>query len=103
MNNVKKSYHFIRVSKNLKADLLVWSQFLEQFNCISYIQDRNWTLNSTIELYTDSAGEVANGYGAYYAGKWTYLQCPPSWYHTEILRDIAYLELVPIALSIFLC
>jgi hypothetical protein len=29
MSNVKNSYHFIRVSKNLKADLLVWSQFLE--------------------------------------------------------------------------
>ena len=25
-----------------------------------------------------------------------------SWYKTEILRDITYLELVPIALSIFL-
>ena len=39
MGNVKKSYHFIRVSTNLKADLLVWSQFLEKFNGISYIQD----------------------------------------------------------------
>jgi len=29
MSNVKNSCHFIRVSKNLKADLLVWSQFLE--------------------------------------------------------------------------
>jgi hypothetical protein len=56
MSNVKKSYHLIRVSKNLKADLLVWSQFLEKFNGISYIQDRNWTSNSTTELYTDSAG-----------------------------------------------
>jgi hypothetical protein len=56
------------VSKNLKADFLVWSQFLEIFNGISYIQDRNWTSNSTIELYTDSAGGVAKGCGAYYAG-----------------------------------
>jgi hypothetical protein len=31
MSNVKKSYYLIRVSKNLKADLLVWSQFLEKF------------------------------------------------------------------------
>jgi hypothetical protein len=75
---------------------------LKTFNGISYIQDRNWTSNSTIELYADSAGGVAKGCGVYYAGKWTYLQWPTSWYQTEILRDIAYLELVPIALSIFL-
>ena len=101
MSNVKKSYYLIRVSKNLKADLLVWSQFLEKFNGISYIRDRNWTSNSTTELYTDSAG-VAKGCGAYYAGKWTYLQWPIYCYHTEMLRDITYLELVPIALSIVL-
>jgi hypothetical protein len=103
MSNVKKSYHFIRVSKNLKADLLVWSQFLEKFNGISYIQDRNCTSNSTTELYTDSAGGgVAKDCGAYYAGKWTYLQWPTYCYHTEMLRDITYLELVPITLSIYL-
>ena len=102
MSNVKKSYHFKRVSRHLKADLLVWSQFPEKFNGISYIQDRNWTSNNTIELYTDSAAGVAKGCVAYYAVKWTYLQWHTSWYHTEILRDITYLELIPTALSIFL-
>ena len=53
-------------------------------------------------MYTGNTGGVAKGCGEYYAGKWTYLQWPTSWYHTEKLRDIAYLELVPIALSIFL-
>ena len=75
---------------------------MNKINGISYIQDRNWTSNSTTELHTDSAGGVAQGCGAYYAGKLTYLLWPISWYKTEILRDITYLELVPIALSIFL-
>jgi hypothetical protein len=29
---VRKSYYYIRISKEVKADALVWQEFLESFN-----------------------------------------------------------------------
>lgn len=101
MSGVKKRYHKIRVSKDLKADLLVWSEFLAKYNGLSYIHDLNWSTNVDIELYTDSAN-VGNGCSAYFSGKWTYLPWPSRWNCSEIMRDMTYLELVPIALAIYL-
>ena len=49
---------------------------------------------------TDSAGGSSLGCGACLSGKGTYIQWPRSWANTEVLRDITYLELVPIPLSI---
>ena len=41
------------------------------------------------------------GCGAYFAGKWSMLQWPNYW-KDEIFRNITYLELIPIALAMFL-
>jgi hypothetical protein len=38
----------------------------------------------------------------YTAVKWAHLQWPSEWKSTPLLRDITYLELIPIALAIFL-
>jgi hypothetical protein len=34
--------------------------------------------------------------------KWSILQWPVEWYHADILKDITCLEMIPIALSVFL-
>lgn len=101
MSGVKKHYYKIRVKDELKADLLVWKEFLENFNGLSYIHDLNWSSNVDIDLYTDSAN-VGNGCGAYLAGKWTYLPFPKEWQFTDIMKDMTYLELIPIALAVYL-
>lgn len=44
MGKVRKSFHFIKVINALKYDLLVWIQFLDNFNDITYIHD-NWITN----------------------------------------------------------
>jgi hypothetical protein len=36
------------------------------------------------------------------ARKWVFMQWPAAWKHTPVLRDITYLELIPIALAIYL-
>jgi hypothetical protein len=58
--------------------------------------------NYNLELYTDSAGWVSKGCGAYCKSKWAYLQWPAEWESTDLLKDITFLEIIPIALSIFL-
>ena len=40
-----KPYHYIRVSRNMFDDLMVWKLFLENFNGVSYILDKDWVSN----------------------------------------------------------
>ena len=97
-----KQHHFIRVTNSMKSDLLVWKEFLHNFNGLSYIPEKNWSTNYDLQLFTDSAGVETKGCGAFYAGKWAHLQWHTEWKSTPLLRDITYLELIPIALAIFL-
>jgi hypothetical protein len=41
---IANAFHFIKVTNALKYDLLVWIQFLDNFNGITYIHD-NWITN----------------------------------------------------------
>ena len=80
----------------MKYDLLVWIQFLDNFNGITYIHDIIWITNIDLQLFTDSVGGKTKGCGAYFAGKWR------NYWDDGIFRDITSLELIPIGLAIFL-
>ena len=97
-----KPFHFIRVTLGMKKDLLMWKLFLEKFNGVSYIHDVEWTSNFDLDLYTDSAGGIGKGCAAYLNGQWAYLPWPVEWDGSEIMKDMTYLEIIPIALAIFL-
>ena len=47
----KKPYYYVRMSQELKADALVWQEFLENFNGVCYLPDKIWISNDTLELY----------------------------------------------------
>ena len=102
MSKVRQPHHYVRVTNAVKSDLLVWLEFLSTFNGISFILDKDWSSSDDLQLYTDSAGGETKGCGVYYSGKWAMMQWPTVWANTEILKDITYLELVPIALAIYL-
>ena len=72
----------------------------ENFNGFSYILDDSWVSNSVLRLFTDSTGGVSKGCGIYFEGKWACLNWPSEWEQENILKDIAYLELRPIVLSV---
>ena len=67
-SKAKKPHHFIRVTNAMKCDLLVWKEFLEDFNGNPYIPEINWSSNYDLELYTDSAGGSSNGCAAFFKG-----------------------------------
>ena len=48
-----KPYHYIRVSRNIFDDLMVWKLFLKNFNGVSYILDKDWVSNVDLQLFTD--------------------------------------------------
>ena len=101
-SRASKPHHFIRITSGMKNDLLMWKLFLENFNGVSYILDTNWESNVDLKLYTDSAGGRGKGCTAYFKGKWAYLEWPSEWQGTDILRDMTFLEILPIALAIYL-
>jgi hypothetical protein len=61
--------------------------------------DDSWVSNSVLKLFTDSAGGVSKGCGIYFDGKWACLNWPSEWEQGNILKDITYLVLIPIALA----
>ena len=56
--------------------------------------------NEDVQLYTDSAGGIGLGFGAYFAGKWTCGAWPLYWFDLGITEDITVLELFPILVSL---
>ena len=96
---VRKSYYYIRISKEVKADALVWQEILESFNGECYLPDRIWISSETLELFTDSAGSASLGCGAYLSGHWAQFRWPAHWEKENFMKDISFLELVPIILA----
>ena len=86
----------IRLSKDVKEDLLVWQKFLSGFNGRSFFLSDQWSNSHQLNLYTDASGAL--GFGAIFGKYWCYDQWPDSWFH----RNIASLELYPIVLSLHL-
>ena len=101
MSHVKKSYYFIKVSESLKADAMMWLQFLSKFNGDCFFNYADWVSSENLELFTDAAGSSQLGCGAYFNGQWAYFKWPVHW-EASIFKDITYLELIPIVLA-FCC
>ncbi|XP_062599327.1 uncharacterized protein LOC134260800 [Saccostrea cucullata] len=98
---IKKQHHKIRITQNIKLDLIVWTTFLKDFNGVSVI---NTPLvdSHTVQLFTDSAGGERGGFGIYFGGKWAGGQWPQHWGSVGILRDMTFLELFPVLVALTL-
>lgn len=97
--HVKRPHHFIKLNLEVKEDIEVWLQFLKSYDGKTYFPESCWTDNDVIQLFTDSAGGDGKGCGAYFSGKWSFFEWPSTWSELGILRDITFLELVPVVLS----
>ncbi|XP_048582553.1 uncharacterized protein LOC125561881 [Nematostella vectensis] len=93
---INSPLHYIRLSREVKADLRVWQCFLEDFNGKSFFLEDTWHSSDKLKLYTDASGAI--GFGAVFGNKWCYGTWPDNWKH----RNIAILEFYPIVLSLLL-
>ena len=96
---IKKSHHFIRVTQNLKADAMIWLEFLDHFNGFTPFPSLVWSDNESLSLFTDSCGSC--GGGAFFNKSWSYIAWPDSM-SLEVRRDITYLELFPILMALWI-
>lgn len=74
----------------------MWLEFSQHFNGIRWFLEKNWTSNSTLELFTDAAQSV--GFGCYFKKHWAQSKWPLSVKPYE--SAISYLELYPIVVAI---
>lgn len=89
--------HFrIRLSPEVKVDMLVWQTFLSGFSGRSFFLSDDWYDSHQLQLFTDASGTL--GFGAIFVRHWCYGEWPDSWRH----RNISYLEFYPIVLSLHL-
>ena len=88
--------HFIRLTKDVKADLSMWQSFLSTFNGKSLFLEDQWYNSNILHMYTDASGSL--GFGAVFGNKWCYGAWPQEW----TTHNIALLEFFPIVLSLLL-
>ena len=100
LKGAKEPHHFIRLARAHKEDLEVWLRFFNEFKSNINFLARNWVSNTDMELFTDSAGNAQLGWGAVLGNQWTYLKWPVEWSNSPIIKDITFLELVPIAIAL---
>jgi len=55
-----------------------------------------------MQLFTDSSGNPDLGCGAYFCGHWSQLFWPVGITNSPLMRNMAFLELVPVVLALFL-
>ncbi|CAG2231067.1 unnamed protein product [Mytilus edulis] len=99
---LNKPHYRIRITSNIKADLLMWKSFLKNFNGLTLMPDRLWTSNEALEFYTDSAGGSTLGFGIYFKGRWAHGLWPRTWHKRGLLSNITFLELFPVMVAIIL-
>ena len=87
-----KNHHLIRINKEARADLLVWSQFLKHFNGKSLFLPRTWLSSNSIKMSSDAC---AKGFAAVYGGRWLQGSFPSQWASVHITIK----ELLPIVIA----
>lgn len=96
MSGFKSPFSHIRITSELKDDLLVWSQFLSDYNGRTFFQE-DFVFSADIDLYTDAAG--AHGFAAIWSTHWCCGGWPPFWVANKATRNIVLLELFPIVVA----
>ena len=74
---LKRPGHFVRVSKEVKADLFTWQQFFQEYNGKSFFLNEKRENSVSLQLFTDAAG--AHGFGAVFGSHWCYGEWPKTW------------------------
>lgn len=89
--------HHIQLTKPLKADLLVWSTFLQSYNGHTSCQAPEVS-SYDIALYTDAAGSL--GFGTILGSNWCLGEWPLSWLEADRCCNLTLLELFPIIVAV---
>ncbi len=90
---LSKPWHKVHLNRGAIEDLHMWFTFLEDYNCVSFFGDLEWTDNTQLHLLNDASKW---GFGLFCDGRWAYSAWPPhSKHHSSIqLLEISLLQLI---------
>ena len=101
LSHAKKAHLRIRISNGLKDDARVWIRFLREFNGTCLFNEADWLHSDVMELFTNANGNKDLGCGCYFHGEWAFFPWPVT-FGIALLKNVTFLELVPIILSLHL-
>ena len=82
---ITKSYYRIKITKSVKSDLLVWKQFLENYNSKTFFLDYKWLNSDVLKLETDASSTI--GFGARFKNYWL----ADTW-HPKCLNEYCFIR-----------
>ncbi|KAM4663361.1 uncharacterized protein O3C94_011588 [Discoglossus pictus] len=94
---IKQPHHFARITASIREDAAVWVTFLESFNSRALIHKCSQS-NIQLALFTGASG--AHGFGAFFRDKWCAAAWPEKWNEAGLTKNLAFLELFPIIVSV---
>lgn len=100
ISGFKSPTSHIRITTELREDLLVWAQFLDKFSEEAIFQEE-FVSDDDFCLFTDAAGSVG------FASIWKTHWCTSLWHHSwrtrGYLKNVVLLELFPILVALEIC
>ncbi|XP_045194970.2 uncharacterized protein LOC123550604 [Mercenaria mercenaria] len=102
MSGLRKQFYLLRVTEEIREDVKVWLSFLQEFNGVSYIPENFWYTSDQLQLFSDSAGSADMEAACYFEGRWSLFPWPESLKFGGVLKDLTFLEMVPVILAMFL-
>ena len=100
IKNLNKPHFHLRVTHDMKNDIVMWLQFLEHHNGVSLFKDVIWYSNVDLELFTDAAASI--GMGIYMKGQWAQAKWGSNFAKECQNNNITFLEYFPILVAIHL-
>ena len=92
MTGLSHPRHHVRVTLEMKSDIIMWLTFLEKFNGTYYFDESDWVTSTQLQLFTDSAGNASLGCAAIFKTHWVFFKWPQKWENDPLMRDISFLE-----------
>ena len=95
INTVKKPFHFIKVTKEMRCDLSMWLEFLDHYNGVTYFRALGVLPSTHLNMGADASKK---GYGAVFGSSWVQERYPDHVQSMFMNRElgITTLELFPI-------
>ena len=93
---VTQPFYKVKLTPQVKLDLLIWRQFLLNYNFKTFLLDFRWITSPQLHLFTDAASTL--GFGGVFGSHWFHGLWPQACKN----KNIALMELYPICLSFYL-
>ena len=91
---ITRPYYYIKLTKEARADLRAWHEFISHFNGKCLLLNDRWVASDKICFYTDAASSI--GYAAVFGTKWFAGKWPDNWKNFHI----TLMELYPIVAAV---